>query len=142
MRLHLDSDYSRHFLLFALRDGRVLSSRDVNWREVPLHDIDALTISIRGHEFTITRAEHATFVEFVHFRTEAIVHKLVDGAWIAEMQREWVIGFTDGAREYCWIFDFATGLLKERREYERNRALFESHFHPQAKSGGILIVSH
>lgn len=123
-----------------MRDGQTLCSRNINWREVSLHDIDALTISIRGHEFSINRADYPSFVEFVHFRTEAIVHRFHDGAWIPETEREWVIGYTDGEREYCHLFDFATGLLKERREYERNRNLFESHFHPMSKSGGVILV--
>lgn len=137
---HLDNEYNRHYLTFALRDGRILSSRDVNWHEVPLHDIEAITLSIRGQGHTLRRADYATFVEFLHFRTEGTISRFVDGVFIPEHVREWVIGWTDGQREYCQVVDFATGVLKEQREFERNRALFPSHFHPQSKTGGVVVI--
>lgn len=139
-QLHLDSEYNRHFLTFTLRDGRVLSSCEVNWREVELDAIEILTLSIRGKTHSINRQDYPTFVEFVHFRTEAVLHPCVDGAFIPMMDREWIIGWTDGEREYCAVFDFATGDLKHHMEYERNRSLFDSHFHPESRTGGIILT--
>lgn len=136
---HLDREYNRHFLLFTCRDGRVLSSRDVNWKDIELDAIEILTLSIRGKVFSINRRDYVGFLEFVHFRTDSIKHPFIDGVYVPTTDRTWAIGWTDGDREYCWIFDFATGHLLEQREYERNIALFESHFHPQSRTGGMFV---
>lgn len=139
-RLHLDSEYKNHKILFLLNDGRIEDSRLKNWREIEWEKVQRLIVSIKGVDHIIEPHPrgHQFFLCFRQVidapLTDTIGRVVVDRS---EGQRKamrikhhlWTVGVTDGKTCFLVDIDFHTG--RKVNEYVRPLASLLSHIHPR-----------
>lgn len=127
-----DDIYVNRHLSFHLIDGRILSSRDLNWHHVLARSVMMLELNIRNRIYRVRRQDlPSSFVEFIHFRTKGTkFNGRVDGEVLEpEQYNSWTIGWTDGQTEYLCEIDFQTGAMV--RNYEQPLSV-KSHLHPDS----------
>lgn len=138
-RLPHDRDNPWQWMTFVLADGRALLSRQVNWRNVPLAAVLEVRFHLKGHEYTLRRADcPATFREFVVFRTGGMTIRFLvdpDGTQRREIVpfNSWTLGWTDGATEYLREFDWKTGRPLRAYTLARDYGEHPTHFHPSSE---------
>ena len=129
-----DEEYFNRFILFHLNDGRIISSREINFHGIELKKIKMMELNIRGRSYRIRKEDLPdSFVEFIHHRTKgtAFIYNKEVGLSIREEFNSWSIGWTDGKTEFLIEIDFQTGLII--RKYEQPLTdKSTSHLHPQS----------
>ena len=129
-----DEEYFNRFILFHLTDGRVISSREINFHGIELKKIKMMELNIRGRSYRIRKEDLPdSFIEFIHHRTKGTTFAISQesGLSLPEEFNSWSIGWTDGKTEFLAEIDFQTGLMI--RKYEQpltDKSI--SHLHPQS----------
>lgn len=127
-----DDIYLNRHISFHLSDGRIISSRNLNWHHVAMRIVDMLELNIRNRIYRIRRYDlPSSFVEFIHFRSKGTTFTGKVGGVVHEPEQynSWTIGWTDGAIEYLCEVDFQTGNII--RNYEQPISV-KSHLHPDS----------
>lgn len=141
-RLPLDRDVPRQWMDFHLADGRACTSRQINWRNVPLGELVAVQFNLKGEQWRLSRADlPSTFREFVVFRTGGSDRRVFQDPRAAEPgpvveiipYNSWTLGWTDWGVERLDEFSWKTGAHLRRYELPRDYAHHPDHFHPQSR---------
>jgi hypothetical protein len=141
-----DPDNPRQWMEFYLRDGRVLTSRQINWQMVPLARVDEVQFHLKGEHVGLRRRDcPSTFREFVVFRTAGIDLRWVTGPAPERQQmreyipfQSWTLGWTDGLTEYLDEFHWKSGKHMRRYTVRRDFKTNPTHFHKDSQR--ILVV--
>lgn len=139
LRLPHDRDNPRQWQSYHYADGRVLTSRQINWRNVDLPALVEVQFHIKGEEWGLRRIDcPSSFREFVAFRTAGSDLHFVrerDGTQRLETipHQSWTLGFTDGETEYLDSFCWKSGRHLERYTLPRDYARYPDHFHPMSR---------
>ena len=137
-RLPHDRDQARQWMSFHQADGRVLTSRQINWRNVPLAELVEVQFHIKGETWGLRRIDlPSSFLEFVVFRTGGSDLRVVQEPTGPRVEiipfNSWSLGWTDGLTEYLDTFCWKSGRALGRFVGPRDPARFPSHFHPQSR---------
>lgn len=127
---HLDAEYRRRFQEFHLTDGRILNSKEINWRDVTDWNSVVKIVTNMSGQIYIMETDNSNFKCYMCFRwggREAIYdsdhnfshHKPIN---------IWTVGWTDGTNCYLIDIDFFTG--NKIKEYTSLLSEFRSHVHP------------
>lgn len=125
-------------MTFHCADGRVLTSRQVNWRNVPLHELVEVRFHLKGEEWGLRRGDCGpTFLEFVVFRTGGSDLRVVQEPTGPRVElvphQSWNLGWTDGVTEYLDAFDWKSGRSLGRTTLPRDYRAHPTHFHPASR---------
>jgi len=128
-QLHLDAEYRRRWQEYHLADGRVMDSRQINWRNVEWEKVVKIVTHIEGQSYAVD-ARESTFLFFMNFRWGGSepIYKLGKFAGRKAI-KIWTVGWTDGTRCYLADLDFYTGALVKK--YVEPLKKFIQHIHPR-----------
>lgn len=121
---HLDSEYRNRWQEYSLADGRVMDSRQINWRHVDWERVVRIDLHIHGKNYYVD-CKHSNFLFFMCFRWAG-------WEWIRDIKRKinlWTIGWSDGEKCFLVDIDFKTGEFKKR--YIAQLSQFKEHIHPR-----------
>jgi hypothetical protein len=132
--LHLDNIYRDRFQQYFLADGRVMDSREINWRLVDWDRVVRIVTVIRDKRY-VTHCKNPGFRFFVVYRWGG--RKWENGT--PRQIREWAVGWSDGERCYMTDIDFKTGRIV--RQYVVPVERVQKHIHPRVE-GRYAVAAH
>lgn len=135
MKLALDSEYRRRWQEYHLKNGMIMDSRVINWRNVEWDKVVTIKTFINNHVHVV-KSDNPNFKFFMCFRwggqklsndkdKEGKFKKKYDPIHI------WTMGWSDGKNCFLIDIDFFTGNFI--KEYTTNIKEFKNHIHPKIK---------
>ena len=121
---HLDSEFRNSWQEFTLKDGIVLDSRQINWRDVAWDRVVKIVVKIKGkvHKFDFTEEEG--FIGYMNLRWGG-------QEWINGVKKKidvWTVGWTDGVTCFLNDIQFKTGEFI--KSYTMPIKELRQHIHP------------
>jgi len=134
--VYTDEKNRYNHILFHLKNGITISSRERHFHTVPLDGIVSIDLVFKYATFRLDKTYlPKEFKEFVQFRSkgnEMIMNEkynIIEGREI----NTWSLGWTDGINEYLDEYDIKTSTHKQRKVIPRDPIQNPSHFHPESK---------
>jgi len=147
-RLPHDRDSPSQWMDYVYADGRVLTSRQLNWRNVDLRILVEVRFHIKGAIWGLRRSDcPSTCVELVVFRTAGSDFRIVTDPNHSQRfevipHMSWCLGWTDGQTEYLDRYCWKSGRHLERFTLPRDYSRFPDHFHPMSGRALATLPGH
>ena len=134
MERNVDSKNKYAHLIFHLKDGSQVSSRETHFHDIPLDNIQKIEAKFKYYTHILDKDElPKEFKEFIHFRSGGVTFAF-NGTDVYDKRPilTWSLGWTDGKTEYIQEYKFKNGeVLREYTVPRDTKCL--SHFHPDSR---------